>query len=572
MHPVSIQAASVSPQVIFSDDFSSDLSKWQPTRDNGQYWSVENGKAKATIIRRGFTITELVPKDTYWNPAWKDLEYSYQITPVSGVDHNISFNVQNLQTWFEVHLLPTFFNVVSVRNSNHPLDINHPFVIENGKTYNMKIQFYKGNVKVFINGLQISDDTDNSFVDQYGKIGLKASTGADWTSSVLFDNVEVRLITDEQQLGVPVFKQSDPLWRDIEFDHAETWSDNPTFRRWGCAITSLAMIFRYHGIQYLPDGQTITPETLNDWLKNQPDGFIGGGYLNWPAAMRLTSLISAKYSTPKLEYTAVPGSALTKAITEIRNLKPVVMEIDGHFLVGSGVTADGKDVLINDPAYTYTLFSQHKTPLVSTRVFTPSNTDLSYLVVAVPTNVKVELLDEQNRNIPGVFIEQKPLKAVDDIATYEKAPAVKVLTLAKPTSGTYQLRFSSVAVQQATITIFAYQQDGTVSDESFSDSLGPIARTVDVTFSKEAASHQQLRGFSTQQVSQTLFWLRSYLPKSFFTNITDLEHQVAEVQFSSAQLQADVLRNVRDQLNSVLTTLPQHIKSYVLRVFPPDQS
>jgi hypothetical protein len=74
------------------------------------------------------------------------------------------------------------------------------------------------------------------------------------------------------QLSVPLVKQTDPPWNVIVYDHLDdpTCSSqirNKTIGNWGCALTSAAMVLQYYGILD-SSGNTTTPSTLNQWLKD----------------------------------------------------------------------------------------------------------------------------------------------------------------------------------------------------------------------------------------------------------------------------------------------------------------
>lgn len=88
--------------ILFSEDFSSDLSKWEGTRGNNHLWKIIDGQAEATV-NSGFTITELIPKDEYWNDDWENLKVEFDFTPILGADKNFSFKFTDLNNWYEIH-------------------------------------------------------------------------------------------------------------------------------------------------------------------------------------------------------------------------------------------------------------------------------------------------------------------------------------------------------------------------------------------------------------------------------------------------------------------------------------
>ena len=87
-------------------------------------------------------------------------------------------------------------------------------------------------------------------------------------------------------LQLPVdFKQSDPAWGDDVYDDATNWPNiipqSPSIHRWGCAMTTLAMVVRAFGIDTDPEGAAVNPGNLNQWLQSAVGGYVGQGITNW---------------------------------------------------------------------------------------------------------------------------------------------------------------------------------------------------------------------------------------------------------------------------------------------------
>ena len=80
----------------------------------------------------------------------------------------------------------------------------------------------------------------------------------------------------------PYFSQQDPTWGGEIYDRADSIGPffcGTTIAGCGCAITSAAMLLKYHGVNNAPNGQDTTPETLNNWLKEN-NGYAFGA-LKW---------------------------------------------------------------------------------------------------------------------------------------------------------------------------------------------------------------------------------------------------------------------------------------------------
>lgn len=452
-------------EVVFSEDFSTDFHRWEPLRDTGSQWQIIDGKADVAL-HQAQTISELVPKDEFWNSNWKNLEYSLDYTPLVGIDRNISFNVQNSENWYEIHFVDTFFNLVRLQNNTQPFDVYYPFVMENGRTYHITIKFDTGLIQVFCNHILIAQEFDSSFTTEYGKIGIKVSTGEVHPTRVQFDNIQVKLLTEtSERLLVPLYKQNNPLWGNFEYDTAQRWSTNPTISRWGCAVTSAAMIFRYHGIHWLPNGEEITPLTLNQWLLSQSDGYLGEGLVNWVALTRLSKLSHMQKGTTKLEYSRADSDIFSKADTSLTQNQPVIFEVPGHFVVGTGMTFNKHDAWINDPFYSYDRLSQHSVSPKSIRFFKPSQTDLSYLLITLDTPIPVFLVDENHEYISEVETYTEYIQSSENSDTTK---TLTILQLAKPSSRTYNLYLVPTQTKSYQLSILAYDVEGNVTQNHIS--------------------------------------------------------------------------------------------------------
>lgn len=455
-------------KVVFEDDFSSELNKWELTRGGYSIWSVADGKLHAKVLT-SFTISELVPTNQYWDDSWRNIEYQLEYTPIAGVDKNISFGYKNIDKWYEIHFVSSFFEVVKVENGALVWSKKSDYSLINNKTYTLNLVFQNGNIEVYVDSEQIFKDFDPNFTENdYGKIGLKVGTGAVYSTQVIFDNVVVYDLDQSPDSELmPHFMQTDESWGDSEYDSATKWSDQPTIARWGCALSSMAMILRNYQINTLPSGETIDPKTLNEWLKSQPDGYWGNGLLNWLAVTRLTKQLSTPEGTPALEYTKETGENLIDtALVSVEDKKPVILEIPGHFLVGDGMTADGLDLQIKDPAYSFSNFSQHQQPLKSVRLFHPSHTDLSHIAIGIPPQLTGQLVTPSGKIIQFDQIEYLNNYLGSNLLPDQSTSGLKIVELPKPELGEYQLWLSQEKFGQFQATIFTYDLDGNVSDLS----------------------------------------------------------------------------------------------------------
>lgn len=550
------------PDIVFEDDFSSgSFEKWLPVRDDGQYWQVVDGVLEVTVPKRN-TITEIIPKDDYWSSDWKNIEFSYELTPLKGVDRNTSFGWESIQTWFEVHFLRYFLNLVRVGDSTVSLNVFEDFEMVNGQTYHVTIRIVDTTISLFVDGDLITEKNLPSFVNNGGKIGLKAGTGSIFPTQLRYDNISVKLVdtNEKQSLAVPEFKQTDPQWADDIYDSAQNWSDQPTMSRWGCLTSSMAMVLNYHGIETFPDGTPITPASLNQWLKSQPDGYLGEGYLNWVAMTRLTHQISQAFQTPKLEYIRSAGHDIQTSITEIHDKKPTILEIPGHFLVATGFTADKNDLRINDPGYSFEYLSQHNADLVSTRLLTPSYTDLSYLLTTGNANLTMELQKHDGSPVENWQQFSEQLTA-DSETNQETQPATSIGQLAQPLHETYRLLISQKRLEPFSLKIISYDREAQPTIFEMKGWVGPEPLAFTIAFDEQGqATIRQDLSFTL--IREQLAWMKNQgvIPKPQFFNQLDRFAEVGE----EAEIKHDTKKQLK-QVKQLMATTQAFSHNWILK-------
>ncbi len=481
----------VSAQVVFTDDFSNEYEKWQDVRNTFDLWSIVQQQADV-FINNWSTLAEIIPKDEYWNNEWKNYIYKLDYTYLVGADKALSFWYQDLANWYQFHFIGDNYILSHIENGIEVWRQIGPLRLEVEKKYTMEVYLKDGTITFLKDGEQQFQYSDPTFNNDYGRIGLKAGAGAIFPTHVQFDNVVVTLISDVVDYILPIstLKQTDPLWNDNEYDSASHWSTAGVgIGDWGCLVTSISMILKYHGIYTFPDGSEITPATLNAWLKNQPDGFIGSGLVNWSAVSRLVKQIHNTSGTANLEYSRIAGDDLETAKTQIQNNIPVILEVPGHFLVGNGVKQDLSDIFITDPLYPHELLSQHQKPLQSTRLLTPSFTDLSYIHMSHDSTIFVELTNPDSTTPPNY---QTYSQFIFNQSQTTKSPELLLHELAKPETQNYLVAISSTTQKPEpfTLTIFTYDINANFTNLTYKGIAGTIDSPTLLTihFDKNTAS------------------------------------------------------------------------------------
>lgn len=263
--------------------------------------------------------------------------------------------------------------------------------------------------------------------------------------------------------------QKDPLWAGTEYDTASGWAPGKTgIDRWGCALTSVAMLLQNYNIK-TPAGETVTPPILNTWLKAQPDGYVGPGLLNWLAISRMVHQSRvAGHSTTDLEYTRTTYTPATIKTTLDQN-QPVILREAGHFVLAHGYSDTAW--YLADPARESRNEASQSAAWISQHTYTPSNTDLSYLLFTAPTGVQVSLKDAQDASLP---LERSDETVTDDVDGSGTTGATMYL-LPKPSSGAYLVTVQNTLLTPIDISGYWYDTEGNVGHTTYPvDSTGTM--------------------------------------------------------------------------------------------------
>lgn len=509
--------------VIFSDSFDAGLDNWESAYGPIAQWGVQEGSAVASIPH-SFGRTEITPK-LQWDPSWQHYTITFDYYPEKAYDKNLNFGFRSNGEWYEFHFVRSQYYIYHVVNHQAIWIDSGWHSLLNGQTHKIKLELNAGQIKLWINNSLLHDAVDPTYTGSFGKPTLKATTGSIYPSTVRFDNFVITL--NQSQSTLATLKQTDPAWALEEYDHANSWDSVPTIERWGCALTSLAMIFHYHGITQFADGTPLTPSSLNHWLKNAPDGYIGAGLVNWIAAMRLTHQLAPLLNTPKLEYARHVQTPLQTAQAQLAQTLPVILQIPGHFLVGHSL--EGETIAIADPYYEYQTLAEHQTTLVSTRSFTPSQTDLSYILLVHQPDLTVQLDGNLQATSHTEYLRTPSVPLAE-------SAAVVIQEVAQPESGEYTLTISSEEIGPFELELFMYDVAATVQKHALTGVAGPEALTYRLHFDKTTSAHSSLTpavSFQTFKTVLETFFGQEYLT---YTGLFHLSRYVGAAVAAEQQL------------------------------------
>ena len=368
----------------------------------------------------------------------------------------------------------------------------------------------------FINGMAQGPDGNLWFTERYGnKIGrstiegiitefliptnnseaLAITSGPDgnlWFTEYVGNKIgRVNLTPSDTILNVPYFSQNVVPWGPSEYDHAQSLGfSNITMDRWGCAVTSAAMVLNYHGMTQFQDNTSLNPGSLNQWLKTNNGYLTGTGtdgsysYLSWPAISKLTEdLFEASKSAVKLVHNrATPSASTVTLINEDLTLRkfPDILWVknastSGHFVVAKGVVND--TYAINDPEWNVPFLSSFNNNYMQVDRYVPSNTNFSYIVIVVNPSVEILVSDSLGRKtgryiyngqtetfneIPNAsYSLQDPISNPNQLGTEEQlGTGVNEFLLPEAPFGDYTIETTSNSINGYTLNIATFESDG----------------------------------------------------------------------------------------------------------------
>jgi len=461
----------ISAQRVFSEDFADNLDQWTLVNGSLSYWQIQNQALYATIPQ-SYTLSTLVPRDEFWQDM-DEYTVDFVFKAFDDNDKNFVIGMRDAANFYDFHFYGNQLYVEDIRNGVPFYSVTIPFTLQLNRDYAVHLLYSKEKIELSMDGTKIFA-TDIFWASPIygGKFGLKVSAGSRAQSKAYFDQVEVRELYPQDVL----FKQNDSLWGLKLYDHANLWSQQPLMSNWACALSSAAMLLRAYGFYLLPNGEIIDPWSLNQWLLTQNDGYIADGLVNWLAISRLSKILSKTSNNylPKLEFSYFMGSEAENLVVLHDNLlngeKGQIVATTGHFFLVSDYIAVQDNFAIKDPLYDYTLLSQREDQINSLRLFTPSFSDLSYLLFVLPKDLIFSLVDAS-----GQKIEQLQVVTEEIVSPPEKmGENYQLVYYRKPESAHFNLVLELDNIDQALLKqaqIYLYDQSGEVQLFNLKDLL-----------------------------------------------------------------------------------------------------
>jgi len=277
----------------------------------------------------------------------------------------------------------------------------------------------------------------------------------------------------------PYLSQLNSTWSQNEYDHASQIGPffcGTTIGGCGCAITSAAMLLKFHGANKSPNGEDTNPDSLNTWLKNN-NGYAFGA-LKWNSVAAYSVKANESFGTQKIRFVGPSGANDFSTLdTDLTNNKPDILSQPGHFIVAT--KKDGTSYSIADPAYeSRKTLDSYSNSFTGMRRFEKTDTDLSALYITTPTPNDLFITDSLGRRagrdpqtgqilteIPKsyYFLEPSLIDQTQQNAQTPDSGGVNTLVIINPPRDTFDLQS-----QSGPIDVSAYDTYGSIKVKNFS--------------------------------------------------------------------------------------------------------
>jgi hypothetical protein len=488
-------------------------------------WKVinYNGNKVISIQLSGAScVMEIVPKDFLLNDASNyELEMDMWFPLNVYKDRHIAYKYLSGNQWYGIKFIQPYqqeFYKVNLAEYPHLGVSNFITGIQPNIKYRMKVRVVENQISFYINDSLVHQVDDKEPVLNNGTIALQASLSHLGPHTTYFDNIKVTDLSPKPLF--PHFSQIDEQWANDIYDHATNWTSFPTIKNWGCALTSATMILNHHGYTKGPEGQTTTPQALNQYLTSIPDGYTPNGKIIWSAVTKYAQESKRNNQSDSeiklLEFT-YPEFDQNLAISDIENNHPPIVKINMepdrrgyHFVVASALTNENQ-LIINDPIQTA---GEQKTiqevypnnELVSLGRFIPSSTDLSYLWFETASNVHVSLSKGDIDYTNSLYHETG---SIYDQSTDQLSPPSHLVGFAKPEAGQYLITLSTTTDQLSPVFSSIFNQNATSSSKTETVFISSqVERKITIEYNQEFIEQSTI---TIQSNHELLNQLISYL-------------------------------------------------------------
>ena len=292
----------------------------------------------------------------------------------------------------------------------------------------------------------------------------------------------------------PLFRQTDPRWAGDVYAAAglagPKSSCGKTLAQCGCEVTSMATVLALLQLVTMPDGQPLSPKTLNQWFQEEAlqdaNGWTSRGYsygdVVWTSANALSAAVAqAKPGTQRIRFLGAGSGAIEEIRPALEAGIPVILEVPGHYIAATGI--DGDKVTIHDPYYPERAsLDFYAGKVLGSVLFEPAD-DLSAITVTVSSEMRVRVTDAAGhvtgtlegatageaekaakRDVPGSSYTFKD--AWRDPNCIESAPpggaGTHQIHIPRPAAGGYKVEIINAKGGGTSGAVHIYDKDGKV--------------------------------------------------------------------------------------------------------------
>ena len=315
------------------------------------------------------------------------------------------------------------------------------------------------------------------------------NTSANWQ-----DTINVNYTLSNTVCGISLFLQTSSPWATDAYGNYPDTDTVNTIRKWGCYMTSAAMVIDYWGQQKQPSFHT-DPRALNSWLRSHNGYDANNGVIHAAIVRYANDNGVSLYNTGY-----IAGRNDTKLDEYLTSGNPVIIGVNpktdpetgrryaSHFVVATGkTTVNGTNTYsINDPWYGQTtLYNQWNNDYYSILLLTGTLADRRTLRVSAHSPVELLITDPQGRKLgydpaTGVSWNDVPEASyfISSIAAnggtgQEELPKSKVALIFNPLDGDYNLKVSGTNQGTYTINTYASDWQGTTFKQTSSGTAQP---------------------------------------------------------------------------------------------------
>jgi len=286
----------------------------------------------------------------------------------------------------------------------------------------------------------------------------------------------------------------------VDFDCSPNDPQNANIARCGCAISSLVMIARYHGLEKGIDGNYINPLNINAWLQAN-NGYIGDNLVSWPKVEEYlgVKINGEPHATLAFDRENYKTNSLSVINSYLSQEVPVIAfsSTAGHyFVVDSNINSQtGTTRTVRDPRW-YRTKTLNDTQNLANEVKGYNNTFAHATIFTKNTEPKkiaahtelylaspAELLvtDPQGRRVGkdpvsgssydevpgGVYALEDPISTSDTDLDPDTLHHVKSLFLPELSNGTYNVQVLGTGEGLYTLTAVMTNDAGDTATHSY---------------------------------------------------------------------------------------------------------